>query len=520
MFLTVTVTIHVRIHSSELKIKNQVIQLPDSNVPSLRIRGRIRPLQRREGEEIANQVEEVQRASLDFIRFQRVVDLVAFKAFSSSEEALAAINDISEGLIPSTLSSFLTQNLPVKSGKKPKYDLGVSDSRLGGSLQDELGYSVRADSVVTEYIRGVRQHFSKFVDSVSSDHLSKAERGLGHSYSRAKVKFNVNRVDNMIIQTIALVDQLDKDINTFTMRLREWYGWHFPELAKIVPDSFTYVKIVSCLPDKSKVDDVTAELKEILETDELFERVVSMSKMSIGRDVSELDVIHIGVFSSKLKSLINLKLDLSAYLNEKMSVVAPNLSAVVGDIIGARLISHAGSLTNLSKFPASTVQILGAEKALFRALKTRKNTPKYGLLFHASAVGKAQAKHKGRMSRFVANKCSIASRMDCFQDVPNSLIGGAMRQQIDERLAFYEGGIPPITNEQALSSAIEQLRQLKKEHGVDDEVVEVKEDKKKKSKKEKKKTVTPDDSDKKEKKKRRSSEVNTDKKKKKKKEVK
>merc|ERR1712162_83166 len=104
------------------------------------------------------------------------------------------------------------------------------------------------------------------------------------------------------------------------------------------------------------------------------------------------------------------------YLKAKMDLVAPNLAALIGEIIGARLISHAGSLTNLAKFPSSTVQILGAEKALFRALKTKGNTPKYGLIFHSSFIGRAAQKNKGRISRYLANKCSLASRIDCFAD--------------------------------------------------------------------------------------------------------
>merc|ERR1712167_229909 len=104
------------------------------------------------------------------------------------------------------------------------------------------------------------------------------------------------------------------------------------------------------------------------------------------------------------------------YLQNKMDVVAPNLRALVGELVGARLISHAGSLTNLAKYPASTVQILGAEKALFRALKTKGNTPKYGLIFHSSFIGRADKKNKGRISRYLANKCSIATRIDSFAD--------------------------------------------------------------------------------------------------------
>ena len=119
-----------------------------------------------------------------------------------------------------------------------------------------------------------------------------------------------------------------------------------------------------------------------------------------------------------------------------MDVVAPNLAALIGEMVGARLISHAGSLTNLAKYPASTVQILGAEKALFRALKTKGKTPKYGLIYHSSFIGRAGTKNKGRVSRFLANKCSIASRLDCFNETPTRLFGEALKNQVDDRLKY------------------------------------------------------------------------------------
>jgi nucleolar protein 56 len=100
----------------------------------------------------------------------------------------------------------------------------------------------------------------------------------------------------------------------------------------------------------------------------------------------------------------------------------------------------------LAKYPASTVQILGAEKALFRALKTRGNTPKYGLLFHSSFIGRAGPKNKGRISRFLANKCSIASRIDCFSELPTGLFGEKLREQVEERLVFYDSGAVPRKN--------------------------------------------------------------------------
>ena len=119
-------------------------------------------------------------------------------------------------------------------------------------------------------------------------------------------------------------------------------------------------------------------------------------------------------------------------------------------MIGARLISHAGSLTNLAKYPASTVQILGAEKALFRALKTKGNTPKYGLIYQSSFIARAGAKNKGRISRFLANKCSIASRIDSFSEQPTSRFGEALRQQVEDRLEFYASGKQPQKNADAM----------------------------------------------------------------------
>ena len=129
--------------------------------------------------------------------------------------------------------------------------------------------------------------------------------------------------------------------------------------------------------------------------------------------------------------------------------------------VGARLISHAGSLMNLAKYPASTVQILGAEKALFRALKTRGNTPKYGLIFHSTFIGRAGAKNKGRISRFLANKCSIAARIDCFNDTPTDVFGTKLKEQVEDRLKFFETGNIPKKNLEVMKEAIEAANVLR-----------------------------------------------------------
>lgn len=160
----------------------------------------------------------------------------------------------------------------------------------------------------------------------------------------------------------------------------------------------------------------------------------------MGVDTSEYDMLNIEMFANRVVSLGDLQADLNNYLNQKMHDVAPNLTCILGEKVGARLISKAGSMINLSKFPASTLQILGAEKALFRALKTRGNTPKYGLIFNSSFISKASKQNKGKISRYLANKCSVAVRIDSFQEHPTSKYGEMLRDQVEERLAYYENG--------------------------------------------------------------------------------
>merc|ERR1712227_728290 len=142
------------------------------------------------------------------------------------------------------------------------------------------------------------------------------------------------------------------------------------------------------------------------------------------------------------------------YLEEKMSTVAPNLGTLIGEMVAARLISKAGSLISLAKCPASTVQILGAEKALFRALKKKGNTPKYGLIHHSSFIGRAAAKTKGRISRFLANKCSIASRIDCFSEHATNIFGSKLKEQVEDRLKFFETGDIPKKNMDVMMEAV------------------------------------------------------------------
>ena len=373
----------------------------------------------------------------------------------NNKQALSEINDVSEGVASDTLISFLELNLP-KPNKKKKVVLGVADKALAGSIKSAFDFvdceTGDTSEVVQDMLRGTRQHASKLLKQLREGDMNTAQLGLGHAYSRAKVKFSVQRDDNHIIQAIAILDGLDKAINTFSMRVREWYSWHFPELVKIVSDNQRYAQLALFIQDKKELNDEKLhDLAALVEDDEgVAQSIIDAAKHSMGQEISETDMENVTSFAQRVVSLSQYRKSLHSYLVSKMNVVAPNLAALLGDIVGARLISHAGSLTNLSKYPASTVQILGAEKALFRALKTKGNTPKYGLLYHSSFIGKAGPKNKGRISRFLANKCSIASRIDNFSEEPSTKFGEALKKQVEERLDFYATGAAPTKNEVAM----------------------------------------------------------------------
>merc|ERR1711864_2930 len=313
---------------------------------------------------------------------------------------------------------------------------GVGDPKLSASIGDELDIKCSHIGVIPEVIRGIRLHFPKLVKGFTALTSDKSQLGLSHSYSRAKVKFNVNKSDNMIIQSIALLDQLAKDVKLIKNR-------------------------------KELTQDMVESIENILMDSSRAQAVIDASKSSMGMDISPVDLLNIDMFASRVIGLSDYRKELSAYLQSKMSVVAPNLATLIGDTVGARLISHAGSLTNLAKCPASTVQILGAEKALFRALKTKGNTPKYGLIFHSSFIGRAGAKNKGRISRYLANKCSIASRIDCFSEESTTIFGSKLKKQVEDRLKFYETGDLPRKNVEVMAEAVEAHAQETKKKKKD-----------------------------------------------------
>ncbi|OOG00007.1 hypothetical protein ASPCADRAFT_139068, partial [Aspergillus carbonarius ITEM 5010] len=369
-----------------------------------------------------------------------LLKLKSFQKFDSAATALEEVASLVEGKVTPRLASLLDE---VKDEKK--VSLAVSDPKLGNAIGKLPGLSIElvADSSTTDVYRAIREHLPTLIPGLLPQDMSTMSLGLSHSLARHKLKFSPDKIDTMIVQAIGLLDDLDKELNNYAMRVKEWYGWHFPELAKILNDNIAYSRLVLKMGMRTNWE--TADLAEIL-PEEIEGSVKAAADRSMGTEISQEDLEHIQALAEQVVGFAEYRQQLAGYLTARMNAIAPNLTALVGDLVGARLIAHAGSLTNLSKSPASTIQILGAEKALFRALKTKHDTPKYGLIYHASLIGQATGKNKGKMARVLAAKASLGLRVDALAEWDDdateedkAALGTEARYNLERKLAAMEG---------------------------------------------------------------------------------
>ncbi|KAI3383389.1 hypothetical protein SNEBB_002099 [Seison nebaliae] len=385
-------------------------------------------------------------------KVSKMVCLEAFKKYKDTKEALDSLTCSIEGSLSKCLKKFLKKNIPDKLTET----LLVSDSKLGSAIKDKFQMNCLSNSNVQNLMRLIRMQMQSLL-KLSEEELNSMRIGLAHSLSRYKLKFSPDKVDTMIVQAISLLDDLDKELNNYIMRCKEWYGWHFPEIDKIIEDNEAYCKFVDRLGDRSHIGQF--DFSDILPTD-IETEVRRVAEISMGTEISEEDVENIRALCQQILDMNKYRSELYRYLKNRMVAIAPNLTVLVGELIGARLISHAGSLLNLAKHPSSTVQILGAEKALFRALKAKKDTPKYGLLYHASLVSQTQGSLKAKIARSIAAKSSLAIRIDAMKDFENedeeliqkenettdeylqrcAVIGLQYRGLVEQRIVELEGG--------------------------------------------------------------------------------
>lgn len=358
----------------------------------------------------------------------KVLKLKHFEKFEDINEAVAGNLTVEKGKVSKNLKRVIKKHIL----KDAEAELAVADAKLGKLLKKDFDLNCVTNSAILELMRNIRSQLDSFISPmVEASHLAQMSLGLAHSLGRYKLKFSPDKVDTMIVQAVSLLDDVDKELNNYVMRLREWYGWHFPELSKIITDNLAYARVVKLMGDRGHA--AKLDLSEIL-PEHLEKEMKWAAEISMGTEISTEDIFNIKSLCEQVIEMFKTRDELWSYLKERMAMVAPNLTILCGELVGARLIAHAGSLLNLAKHPSSTVQILGAEKALFRALKTKHDTPKYGLIYHASLVGGATPKNKGKLSRMLAAKASLAIRVDALSETSDSTLGIEQRAKLESRV--------------------------------------------------------------------------------------
>ncbi|AQK87911.1 putative nucleolar protein 5-1, partial [Zea mays] len=251
---------------------------------------------------------------------RKVVELKAFNKFENTSDALSAATLIIDSKPSKGLRKFLQKHCEGET-------LAVADSKLGNAIKEKLKIDCLHNSAVMELMRGLRNQLTELITGLGAQDLGPMSLGLSHSLSRYKLKFSPEK--------------------------------HFPELTKIVIDNIQYAKVVKMMGNR--VNAVNLDFSEILSDEELETQLKEAAVISMGTEVSDLDLSNIRELCDQVLALSEYRAQLYDYLRSRMNTIAPNLTALVGELVGARLIAHGGSLLNLAKQPGSTIQILGAE---------------------------------------------------------------------------------------------------------------------------------------------------------------
>ena len=246
---------------------------------------------------------------------------------------------------------------------------------------------------------------------------------------RRRLRKVAQKRDLLVIQSVRAIDDIDRTLNLFAARLREWYSIHFPELDDLVRDHIAYAEVVAGLGYRENITEEA--LRKLGFSEGKARRIATMAKKSMGADLSDFDIKPMQTLARIMLELHRLRSELVEYTGTVMREVAPNITKLVGPVLGARLLSLAGSLENLAKLPASTIQVLGAEKALFRALRTGGKPPKHGVIFQFPDIHRSPRWQRGKIARALATKLAIAARVDYFTGRD---IGDQLKKALTERI--------------------------------------------------------------------------------------
>lgn len=244
--------------------------------------------------------------------------------------------------------------------------------------------------------------------------------------AKEKVRLQLTRKDLLLIQAVRTLDDIDKAKSLLLERLTEWFRLNFPEMD--LQGEELFLKVLAAAGSKESID--SEKLKELL-GQARSEAILLKIDGSMGAPFDEGDAKIISQFAKRLHELFLLRKDIEEYIGVEAKKTVPNLAYLVEPVLAARLMSTAGGLENLAKMPASTIQVIGAEKALFKHLRTGSRPPKHGVIFQAPMVGTAPLKERGRMARALSTKLTIAAKADFYS---HHFIAGKLKEDMEKRM--------------------------------------------------------------------------------------
>ncbi len=306
------------------------------------------------------------------------------------------------------------------------------NSEMARNAREKLSISIDV-AKPSEAGEVLRSNLDKFAVDIGFVRQAAEFRQWSHRVSMELTKMRVKRAvekrDLIVVQVIQTIDDLDKTLNLFISRVREWYGLHFPELDRLVEKHETYARLVANLGGRENFTLESLQKEGLPKTK--AQHLAKAAGASMGAELGEGDIDQIQTMCKNTINLYDIRQKLEGYLDSVMADVAPNIRALADSLLGARLIALAGGLNNMAKIPASTIQVLGAEKALFRALKTGTRPPKHGIIFQHSLIQEAKRWQRGKVARALAGKLAIAARTDAFS---GKYAGDRLQVDLEKRI--------------------------------------------------------------------------------------
>ncbi|MEM2046978.1 MAG: hypothetical protein QXZ06_03770 [Candidatus Jordarchaeales archaeon] len=288
----------------------------------------------------------------------------------------------------------------------------------------------RGNGVARLFRSRLLEYLEKAGIMMSENDLKELTRRVSSILTRRKVREVGSRRDELLIQAVYCLDDVEEVLNLFSIRVREWYSLNFPELTRLLQSHLSFVRIVCELGPKEEVTRNALSVNLNLPS-ETAESIMSEAARSMGAPILGEDFAPLKELASITLSLFKFRETLRSYIADVMQEIAPNLTSIVGPLVGARLIYLAGGLEKLARLPASKIQVLGAEKALFRSLTIGTPPPKHGVLFRHPEVSGSPWWQRGKVARVLANKIAVAVRADVYT---GNYIGDELQRDLEKRI--------------------------------------------------------------------------------------